>query len=161
MTKREFFTAVIATVENADLKAFAECEIAKMDKANENKRAGKSSKVAESYAPYIESVKAILTDKPMLGTEIAERVGISKNKVPHLMSLVGATVTEVTVPKVGKRKAYSLQPKWAGQTIVCPLFFYHTLDVKRLNLNKKIRRAEARLLPQFSNHRTMCIKASL
>ena len=108
MTKREFFTAVIATVENVDLKAFAESEIAKMDKANENKRVGKSSKVAESYAPYIELAKAILTDKPMLGTEIAERVGISKNKVPHLMSLVGATVTEVTVPKVGKRKAYSL-----------------------------------------------------
>ena len=113
MTRREFFEAVIANIENAELKAFAEAEIVKMNERNA-KRANTPSKTAIANEP----IKAKIVDylkgceERVTASEIGEHVEISTQKASALCRQLVAdevlTVEEVKVPKKGKQKGYAV-----------------------------------------------------
>lgn len=106
MTQRDFYTAVITTVDNDELKAFAENAIAKLDERNA-KRASKPSKTQIANEPIIKAIADILTDEPMLASKIAELCGISVAKASALAKKVeGVCVTDVKVKGKGTQKGY-------------------------------------------------------
>lgn len=111
MTKREFFEAVINANINEELTAEARNYISKMDSANEKKR-GKTSKAAAENAVVRKTVFEALTTEPILATELAEKVGLSTNKVIGLMRQLvtdgAVTATKVKVKGKGERTAYAL-----------------------------------------------------
>lgn len=111
MTKREFFEAVISANINEELTAEAQSYIAKLDSANE-KRKGKTSKAAAENAVVRQTILEALTHEPILGAELAEKVGLSTNRVVGLMRQAVAdgsvTATKVKVTGKGKRTAYAL-----------------------------------------------------
>ena len=108
MTNREFFNAVIATVENDELVAKATEELAKLDARNA-KRASTPSKKSVENEPIKDAIKAVLTETPQTASEIAEKVEISVQKASALLRQIdGLTVSEVKVPKKGKCKGYAL-----------------------------------------------------
>jgi len=108
MTKREFFNTVIATVENEEIKAFAQAEVAKLDAYNASRKSKPSKKSLENE-PLIAKIAEVLTDEPKLASEIAEKVGLSTPKVSALAPKIdGVKVTEVKVKGKGVRKAYSI-----------------------------------------------------
>ena len=107
MTKREFFEAVIAKVEDAELKLFAEQEIAKMDERNA-KRKNAPSKTAIANEPIKAKIAEVLTDVPQSASEIAEKVGISVQKCSALLRQIeGLNVSEIKVKGKGKVKGYA------------------------------------------------------
>lgn len=114
MTKREFLNAVIEKVEDAELKLFAEQEIAKMDERNA-KRSHTPSKTAIANEPIkakiVEWLKAIAgVDVPKTASEIAAEVEISTQKASALCRQLVAdgkiSVGEVKVKGKGKQKCY-------------------------------------------------------
>lgn len=108
MTKREFLNAVIA-LNDAETTAFAVEEIAKMDKRNADRKAKPSKKSAENE-PIKVQILEVLTDVPMVASEVAEKVGISTQKASALLRQIdGLTVTEVKVKGRGKVKGYALE----------------------------------------------------
>ncbi len=111
MTKREFFEAVIDANFNEELTTEARNYISKMDAANEKKR-GKTSKAAAENAVVRKTVFEALTSEPILATELAEKVGLSTNKVVGLMRQLvtdgAVTATKVKVVGKGERTAYAL-----------------------------------------------------
>lgn len=108
MTKREFYTAVIAKVEDAELKLFAEQEIEKMDARNA-KRAHTPSKTAIANEPIKAKIVEVLTDSPQSASEIAEKVGITVQKASALLRQIeGIEVSEIKVKGKGKVKGYAV-----------------------------------------------------
>jgi predicted XRE-type DNA-binding protein len=108
MTKREFFEAVIEAVEDAELKLFAEKEIAKMDERNAKRKASPSKKSVENE-PIKEAIRNVIGADPLTASEIAETVGISTQKASALLrQMDGLTVTEMKVKGKGKVKGYAL-----------------------------------------------------
>lgn len=108
MTKREFFEAVIASVENTELVEFAQSELTKMDERNA-KRKNTPSKTAVANEPIKEAIVSILTSEPLTASEVAEKVEISTQKASALLRQIeGLTVTEVKVKGKGKVKGYAL-----------------------------------------------------
>ena len=112
MTNREFFNAIIKANVNDELTKHATAELAKLDARNA-KRSSKPSKTQLEN----ESIKArlleILAVKPMTAREIHEvDADLSTQKIsPLCRQLVEAgklAVKEVKIPKIGKRKQYSL-----------------------------------------------------
>ena len=108
MTNREFFKAVIATVDNDELVAKATEELAKLDARNA-KRASTPSKKSVENEPIKDAIKAVLSETPQTASEIAEKVEISVQKASALLRQIeGLTLTEVKVTKKGNCKAYAL-----------------------------------------------------
>ena len=108
MTHREFYNAVITSVENDELVTFATEQIAKLDERNA-KRKGAESKKAKENAPIKEAILSVLTHEPMTASDIASTVGISTQKASALLRQIeGLSVTEVKVPKKGKCKGYAI-----------------------------------------------------
>jgi hypothetical protein len=108
MTKREFFVAVIDAVEDAELKLFAEKEIAKMDERNAKRKASPSKKALENE-PIKNAIVGVLGSEPMTASEVAEKVEISTQKASALLRQIdGLTVTEIKVKGKGKVKGYAL-----------------------------------------------------
>ena len=111
MTKREFFEAVISANISEELTTEAQNYIAKLDSANE-KRKGKTSKAAAENAIVRQTILEALTHEPILGTELAEEVGLSTNRVIGLMRQAvrdgSVTATKVKVTGKGERIAYAL-----------------------------------------------------
>lgn len=108
MTKREFLEMVIEESVNAEVKAFAESEIVKMNERNAKRSASPSKKAIENE-PIKAQIKSILTDEPHTASEIANTVGISTQKASALLRQIdGLTVTEVKVKGKGKVKGYAL-----------------------------------------------------
>ena len=111
MTNREFYTAVIASVDNDELKAFATDAIAKLDARNA-KRASKPSKKSLENEPIKASIREFLTDGSHLASEIAKGLDLSVSKVSALCrQMVGdctLTVEDVKVKGKGTQKSYSL-----------------------------------------------------
>lgn len=73
MTKRDFLTKVIAETADAEVKAFAEKEIEKLDAELAKAAEKRAAKKAEN-APLVEALQAVLTDEPMTAAQIAEAV---------------------------------------------------------------------------------------
>ena len=108
MTKREFFEAIIASVENTELVEFAQSELTKMDERNA-KRKNTPSKTAVANEPIKAQIAEVLTSEPMTASDVAEAVGISTQKASALLRQIdGLTVTEVKVKGKGKVKGYAL-----------------------------------------------------
>lgn len=113
MTQREFFNAVIANTNSAELVEYAKAALEKLDNRNE-KRASKPSKTAIANEPIIKAIAEQLATKtePTTSPEIAGLVGITIQKASSLlvqMEKAGkVTSTEVKVPKKGKLKGYTL-----------------------------------------------------
>ena len=105
MTQREFFNAVIAETENADLAKFAVESLQKLDARNA-KRASTPSKTAIANEPIKQAIMAELTDTPQTAAEIAVKVGVTTQKASALLRQIDCEVTEVKVPKKGKQKGY-------------------------------------------------------
>lgn len=114
MTKREFLNAIIAQVEDAELKLYAEQEIAKMDERNA-KRSHTPSKTAIANEPikaqiveYLNSVVGV--DGPKTASEIAKEIEISTQKASALCRQLVAddkvSVGEVKIKGKGKQKCY-------------------------------------------------------
>ncbi len=108
MTKREFFEAVMAVEGiDAELKLFAEQEIAKMDERNA-KRKGAPSKKSIENEPIKKEIVKVLTETPQSAGEIAEKIGISVQKCSALLRQIeGLKVSEIKVKGKGKVKGYA------------------------------------------------------
>ena len=108
MTQRDFYNAVIATVDNNELKAFATEAIAKLDERNA-KRASKESAKQIANKPIVEAIARVLTDEPMLASKIAELCEISTQKASALVKKVeGVQSVDVKVKGKGTQKGYFL-----------------------------------------------------
>lgn len=108
MTRREMFEAIVNGNINDEVVTMAKGEIAKMDERNA-KRKGKPSKNALANEPIKANILEILTDVPMVASEVAEKVGISTQKASALLRQIdGLTVTDVKVKGKGKVKGYAL-----------------------------------------------------
>ena len=115
MTNREFFTNIVNGTINDEIKAFAADAITKLDKRNAA-RASKPTKSQQANAPLMaEMCEYLKGKKEVLASEIAVHLDITTQKASSLLKLLAdsekVVVTEIKVPKVGKRKAYSLAPE--------------------------------------------------
>ena len=105
MTQREFFTAIVNSDLNDELKAFATESIEKLDIRNA-KRSERETKTQKENKPIIASV---LTSEPMLASEIASACEISTQKASALAKKVeGVSVCDVKVKGKGTQKGYFL-----------------------------------------------------
>ena len=116
MTQREFYTAIVNSDLNDELKAFATEAIAKLDARNA-KRASTPSKTQKENAPLIEKIATLLTSEPKLASELAKEMGLSTQKVTPLVKAVeGVSVCDVKVKGKGTQKGYYIavaeQHKW-------------------------------------------------
>lgn len=113
MTKREFLMAVIAKVEDAELKLFAEQEIEKMDERNAKRKNSPSKKSLENE-PIKERIVEVLNgcEGLTIASEIAEKVEISTQKASALCRQLVESGTlyaeEIKVKGKGKVKGYKV-----------------------------------------------------
>lgn len=112
MTYREFYTAVVNGEMNEEMVTFATEAIAKLDARNE-KRASTPSKTAIANEPIKASIVEFLGNgETHIAKEIGEAIGVSTSKASalcgQLVKVGTLTATEVKLPKVGKRVAYTL-----------------------------------------------------
>lgn len=114
----EFYEYVIGNVENEEVKAFAETQLAKYEKAQETRKAYTERKNAEKNAArdaVREKVVAVLTNEPKTATTLIEEAGVEISRqaiAPLLKPLIEAgTVTKepVTIAGAkGKQVGYKL-----------------------------------------------------
>ena len=114
MTNREFYKAVINTVENEELKAFAQAEIDKLDKKNE-KRKNTQTKTQKENEGVKNSIVALLEEKgSMVASVIATELGISTQKASALCKQLveekELTVADIKVKNKGTLKQYAIAP---------------------------------------------------
>lgn len=131
MTYREFYTAIVNGEMNADLQSFAENAIAKLDTRNAN-RASRPSKVALANEPIKAQILEFLANgETHIAKEIGEAVGITTAKASSLCGQLAkeekVVATEVKLPKVGKRVAYTLAQGIKGTQV--PFSFQDRLFV--------------------------------
>ena len=105
MTQREFFTAIVNSDLNDEMKAFAAESIEKL--ARNAKRANTLSKTQKENAPLIEKIASLLTSEPKLASELAKEMEISTQKASALVKKVeGVSVCDVKVKGKGTQKGY-------------------------------------------------------
>ena len=119
MTNREFFKAVINSVENEELKAFAQAEIDKLDKKNE-KRKNTQTKTQKDNEGIKNSIVALLEEKgSMVASVIATELNISTQKASALCKQLveekELTVADVKVKNKGTLKQYAIAPTDNGE----------------------------------------------
>ena len=108
MTRREMFEAIVNGNITDEIVTMAQNEIVKMDERNA-KRKNRPSKNALANEPIKAHILEVLTDAPMVASEVAEKVGISTQKASALLRQIdGLVVTEVKVKGKGKVKGYAL-----------------------------------------------------
>ena len=106
MTNREFFNAVISAEINDEVIAHAKESLEKLDIRNA-KRAERPSKTQKANEPIIKAIAELLTNEPMLASEIAEKCEISTQKASALVKKVeGVSVCDVKVKGKGTQKGY-------------------------------------------------------
>ena len=106
MTNREFFNAVISAEINDEVIAHAKESLEKLDIRNA-KRAERPSKTQKANEPIIKAIADLLTNEPMLASEIAEKCKISTQKASALVKKVeGVSVCDVKVKGKGTQKGY-------------------------------------------------------
>lgn len=113
MTNREFYTNIAnGTITDAEI-AHAASALEKMDAANEARK-NKPSKTALENAPIIEALTNALTADPQTAADLGAAVGISTQKASSLLRQIVASgvavASDISVPKKGKCKGYSLAP---------------------------------------------------
>lgn len=106
MTNREFFENVIAMLaDNEEMTSKAKSLIEALDRRNA-KRAERPSKTAIANEPIKAEIAKVLTDEPMLASEIAKKVEISTQKASALLRQMDVKVTDVKVKGKGTQKGY-------------------------------------------------------
>ena len=106
MTNRDFYNAVINGTITEEMVEKAHEEIAKLDLRNA-KRAERPSKTQKANEPIIKAIADLLTNEPMLASEIAEKCEISTQKASALVKKVeGVSVCDVKVKGKGTQKGY-------------------------------------------------------
>lgn len=106
MTNREFFNAVISAEITDEVIAHAKESLEKLDIRNA-KRAERPSKTQKANEPIIKAIADLLTNEPMLASEIAEKCEISTQKASALVKKVeGVSVCDVKVKGKGTQKGY-------------------------------------------------------
>ena len=118
MTQREFYEKVIAIVEDAEVKAFAEAGIEKLDKTNENRKVKTAEKAAvkeAEKAPIREAIYAVITtgEGKTASDLIAEAgVDIKPQAIPSLLKPLvdeGKVIkTDIKVKGKGTVRGYAL-----------------------------------------------------
>jgi len=105
MTQREFFNAVINGTVTEEMVQFATESIEKLDARN-SKRAEQR---VDKHADERTAIAKVLTETPMLASEIATATGFSTQKVSGLVKRIeGVKITKVKVKGKGEQNAYSL-----------------------------------------------------
>ena len=113
MTNREFYTSISSGIINDEIKEFAVEAIEKLDARNAN-RSSKPSKAQLENAPIKQAILDFLSTNSGEFTEgqLGEAIGVTHNKAGSLARQLVAegkvVSTEIKLPKVGKRKAYSI-----------------------------------------------------
>lgn len=108
MNQREFFNAVIADTQNAEIAEFAINALQKMDARNA-RRAEKAKEVKPEDVALDARIREVLTTDYQGATEIAEMVGATTSKVAaRLKKMENISVIDGTALGMGKRKVYAL-----------------------------------------------------
>lgn len=115
MTMREFLNAVVsAEALPAEVHAFAENQLVKLDSKNSSRATKQAEKAAIENAPLFEQFKALLAENPngLLSSEVGTLMGIHPSKVTalgkKLIEMGAVTAEKVKVPKVGERTKFTL-----------------------------------------------------
>ncbi len=101
MTQRDFYAKVIELVQDAEVVAKAEEELAKMDARNEKRKAQPSKKAIEN-APIIEKIADFLAEQNEVVTarQIADALELTTSKVSALIKKIDdVKVSEVVVDR--------------------------------------------------------------
>ena len=114
MTNREFYTAIINTESvAADLKEFAESEIAKLDARND-KRKNTQTKAQKENEGIMLNILECLADGAKVASDVGTALGISTQKASALCKLLvnegKVAVADIKVKNKGTVKQYSLVP---------------------------------------------------
>lgn len=114
MTSREFLTAILAIADlPADLSAYAQAEIDKLNAKNE-KRKTANGEIKEENKPIAEAILKALANGQMLSTDLAVVINQSvpkTNGVALKMCDLGMLVkSKVKVKGKGEQTAYALAP---------------------------------------------------
>lgn len=106
MTNREFYNAVIATTEDAEVKAFAESAIAKMDERNEKRKTTMSPTQVENEALKEKFIAFLAENGQKSAAEVGAEFKVSTSKASSLLSqaVTAGTVGAVEVRVKGKSK---------------------------------------------------------
>lgn len=113
MTHKDFFTKALTLASNdKEMVEFIKNELAKIDKKNAKAKAQRIAQAA-SNEPLLNGIVDYLNNhKVALANELAQTLNISTSKASAMASkLVEQGVIskkEISIPKVGKRMAYSL-----------------------------------------------------
>jgi hypothetical protein len=114
MTNREFYTAILANENiNADLKAFAQSEIDKLDARND-KRKNTQTKAQKENEGIMTAILDHLANGSAVASDIGTALGISTQKASALCKLLvdskKVTVEDIKVKNKGTVKQYTLVP---------------------------------------------------
>lgn len=119
MTNREFYNAVIATTEDAEVKAFAESAIAKMDERNEKRKTTMSPTQVENEALKEKFIAFLAENGQKSAAAVGAEFGVSTSKASSLLSqaVTAGTVgaVEVRVKGKGKHKEYFIPDTTEGE----------------------------------------------
>lgn len=111
MTRKEFYEKVITLTEDIEVQEIAKTELKKLEKKAIVSAKTKVQKALE-YKPYEEKIEELLKEKPMLSSEIAEKIELSSPKTVAILNhMVESEIVigkMVKVKKVGNRKQWSL-----------------------------------------------------
>lgn len=113
MTNREFYTAIVEGKLTAEVQEFASEAIVKLDNRNAN-RSAKPSKTQQENAPIKQALHEYIVTNGGAYTEgeLGVALNITHNKAGALARQLVAEgllkADEVKIPKVGKRKVYSI-----------------------------------------------------
>ena len=116
MTTREFYTIIADSNLADDVKAFATASLEKLDARNAN-RSAKPTKAQLENAPIKQALLDYLTanDGQFTEGDLGTALGVTHNKAGararQLVAEGKVTSAEVKLPKVGKRKVYSIVSK--------------------------------------------------
>lgn len=112
MTKRDFYTSVIAANISADITAHAQAELTALDDRNHKRSNSNAEKKAAEYAPLMQAAEKAIAGGKHFAAEIAGVLGVSTSKAVAILNkcVEGGTVKVHTekVPKVGTRNYYEL-----------------------------------------------------
>ena len=121
MTQKDFYAGIVAIEGlDAELVAYAEAQIVKINERNEKAKAKRAEKAKERKAEDVELMAAIAEvldgrEAPMTAGMIREALGNDELKVQKIFPLMRAmvadgkvNVTDVKVQGKGVQKAYTL-----------------------------------------------------
>jgi hypothetical protein len=112
MTQREFFTAIVNSDLNDELKAFATNAIAKLDARNAQRSATLTPKQKENEE-LKKRIAEVLVDGSHFASEIGVTLGFTTSKISALcgqMVKSGTLIAEDVKVKGHAKKLYSLAP---------------------------------------------------